>query len=281
MPGRSPKRAKVGWEQVPHSGWRTISRIVNPRESGDAQDKPSLRIFRSTALQRFARSMMVRVAIQFALQYTPLPVSLGFNMFTSWRIAMPSLAARSIQLFHCLFLTTFALLFFQAIPSSVGAQTVTLPPGFWGTGLPPTPVLWTPDSSVQCEAVYVPALSQPLDYRIHGGGNPVVNEMNYFFYFPASKQVYSFIDPRPAHIYGKGVLDADYGIAINFSYPGGFPTSFVGMQYNTLLGAVTYPVPGDKWSRVVNTQWPFIKRVENIYNLEQHCRLNGNCYCLK
>jgi hypothetical protein len=204
---------------------------------------------------------------------------------------MKSITVRSMQFLGCILLGICTVMLIPGATASANEQrasvatpatVVTLPPGFWGDGLLPIPELWSPGSPVQCAAVYVPALSRPLDYSIQGGGNPVVNEMSYFFYFPAKNDVYSFIDPRPAHIYGKGVLDADYGIAINFSYPGGFPTSFAGMQdINMLHGKVTYPVPGDKWSRVVVTPWPFIKRDANTYNLEQHCRLNGNCYCLK
>lgn len=188
----------------------------------------------------------------------------------------------TLTLVRGLLLVLLILLFVGGLTPPANAQTMPpLPPGFSGTGLLPTPVIWTPSSPSQCDAVYVPALTQPVPYRIQGGGNPVPNEINYFFYFTATDQVFSFIDPRPAHIYAKDVLDGDYGIAINFTYPGGFPNNFNGMNYDTLFGTVTYPIPGDKWSRVVVTTWPFIKRTTTTYNIPQHCRLNGNCYCLK
>ena len=158
----------------------------------------------------------------------------------------------------------------------------TLPPGFFANDIITDPDIWDPGAPGQCNVVYSTAPAAVMPYRIQGGGNPVVGEMNYLFYFPVENVVLGFIDPRPAHIYPKGVLHGKFGIAVNFSYQGGFPPGFAVLGAQDVLGGnVTYPVPGDKWSRVVDAKWPFIMRSPIIFDYPKHCRFNKDCYCLR
>lgn len=115
-----------------------------------------------------------------------------------------------------------------------------------------------------------------------GGGNNVIGDMNYLFYFPLENTVLSFIDPRLPRVYPKGVLHGKYGIVVNFQYGGGFPPGFAGLGAQDVLGGnITYPVPGDRWGRVVVSTWPFIKRSSTVFDYPKHCRFNKDCFCIR
>jgi hypothetical protein len=171
-----------------------------------------------------------------------------------------------------------ALLFCALLPYA----RAELPPGFKDPTPPANVKPWDP-SPGSCTVVYSPSLKLQEPYRIVGGGNPVGNDTNYFFYFPREGEVLSFITPDNAtHAYPKGTLDAHYGIAVDFRYPGGFPPGFQILgPLGVLGGKVTYPVPGDKWARVVVNDWPFIRRPAARFDFPKHCTFNKDCICLR
>jgi hypothetical protein len=205
---------------------------------------------------------------------------------------MPRASVGRIKVFSSLCLVVLTLLCVQI--SFTSAEEVrfrefptpktlpSLPPGFFGPNIIEDPDLWNPGTPGQCDVVYSASMSSPIPYRIQGGGNPVIGDMNYLFYFPVENTVLSFIDPRLARIYPKGVLDGKFGIAVNFEYGGGFPHGFVGLGPQDVLGGkVTYPIPGDKFSRVVVSEWPFIKRSQVLFDYPKHCRFNKDCFCIR
>jgi len=143
------------------------------------------------------------------------------------------------------------------------------------------PDLWDPGTPGQCNVVYSASIAGAIPYRIQGGGNAVVGDMNYLFYFPVENTVLGFIDPRLTRVYPKGVLDGRYGISVNFQYRGGFPPGFAEIGQDMLAGTVTYPIPGDRYSRVVVSKWPLIKRSPVLFDYPKHCRFNKDCFCLR
>ena len=121
-----------------------------------------------------------------------------------------------------------------------------------------------------------------MSFALPGGGT--VKERNDIFYFPTMNEVLSFIDPRPKRDYPKGVLSGDYGIVVQINYRGGFPKNWFmgqGAGFGLLMGTPTYPVPGDKWSRVVVVDYPFIRQDIRFLNVPQNCTVNPACFCLK
>ncbi len=157
-----------------------------------------------------------------------------------------------------------------------------LPPGFFSPDELLPPELWDPGVPGQCNVVYSASTAGAIPYRIQGGGNAVVGDMNYLFYFPVENVVLGFIDPRLTRVYPKGVLDGRYGISVNFQYSGGFPPGFQQLGgLDQLGGTPTYPIPGDRFSRVVVSKWPFIRRSPTLFDYPKHCRFNKDCFCLR
>lgn len=156
-----------------------------------------------------------------------------------------------------------------------------LPPGFFSPDQLLPPELWDPGVPGQCNVVYSASIAGAIPYYIEGGGNPVVGDMNYLFYFPVENVVLSFIDPRLSRVYPKGVLDGKFGISLSFQYTGGFPPGFAQLGTQDKVGGSVTHVPGDKWSRVVTSKWPFIKRSPALFDYPKHCRFNKDCFCLR
>lgn len=156
-----------------------------------------------------------------------------------------------------------------------------LPPGFFSPDELLPPELWDPGVPGQCNVVYSASTAGAIPYYIQGGGNPVVGDMNYLFYFPVENTVLSFIDPRLTRVYPKGVLDGRYGISLIFQYTGGFPPGFQQLGTQDKVGGSVAYVPGDKFSRVVTSRWPFIKRSPVLFDYPKHCRFNKDCFCLR
>jgi hypothetical protein len=130
--------------------------------------------------------------------------------------------------------------------------------------------------------VYSASIAGTIPYKIQSGGNPVVGEKNYLFYFPVENTVLSFIDPRIARVYPKGVLHGKFGVSLHFEYSGGFPPGFAGLgPLDTVAGNLTYPIPGDKYTRLVVSKWPFIKRSPVLFDYPKHCRFNKDCFCIR
>lgn len=157
-----------------------------------------------------------------------------------------------------------------------------LPPGFFAPDIIEDPDLWDPGVPGQCNVVYSASIAGAIPYKIQGGGNPVVGDMNYLFYFPVENTVLSFINPRIPRVYHKGVLHGKFGVSLNFEYSGGFPPGFAGLgPLDMVAGTVTYPIPGDKFTRVVISKWPFIQRSPVLFDYPKHCRFNKDCFCIR
>ena len=106
-------------------------------------------------------------------------------------------------------------------------------------------------------------------------------DVNYFFYFPIQNEVLSFVDPNVLRIWPKGVLDGKYTIAVEFRYKGGFPPGFASVGRDMITGTITYPIPGDKFTRVVVSEWPFIRRSVVQFDIPKYCSFNKKCFCIR
>lgn len=164
---------------------------------------------------------------------------------------------------------------------SLTTSAIDYPPGFKDNDKPAAPPIWDPSPPNSCTVAYIPELISTKWYMLVGGGTVPEGERNYLFYYPKYNQVLSFIDPQIRRDYPRGVLLADYGVVVDFKYDGGFPPGFDTLGgVDTLGGDITY-VPGDKWSRVIVSHWPFIKRSNKEFDIVKYCEANKNCYCIR
>jgi hypothetical protein len=166
------------------------------------------------------------------------------------------------------------------IATASGAAAVDWPPGFRPVTTPPgTP--WKPGTSEGCKVVYVPTLTPSLAYRVTHFRRMPPAEKNYFFYYPQENEVVSFIDPTVARMWGKDSIgDLDYGHVLGFAYQGGFPPGFEILGRDTIVGTPANP-PGDNFTIIVTSQWPFIRRSNTTYNIRNYCTVNDSCICAK